>query len=69
MDLVESGVKLDEKIAIKCADELNVDIRVVDLVMEMQKVGYTEFIELAKKLEGMSDTDMIGDIMDNIDKE
>jgi len=69
MDLVESGVKLDEKIAIKCADELNVDIRVVDLVMEMQKVGYTEFIELAKKLEGMSDSDMIKDIMDNINKE
>ena len=45
------------------------DVLIVDLLMEMQEVGYTEFIELAKKLEGMSDSDMIKDIMDNINKE
>jgi|JI10StandDraft_1071094.scaffolds.fasta_scaffold00150_112 hypothetical protein len=69
MDLVESGVKLEEKTAIKCAEELNVDVRVVDLIMEMQDIGYTAFVELAKKLEGMSESDGISDIINNIDKE
>lgn len=69
MDLIESGVKLEEETAIKCADELNVDVRVVDLIMEMQDLGYTEFVELANKLNGMSENDMIKDIIDNIDKE
>ncbi len=69
MDLVESGVKLEEDTAIKCAEELNVDIRVVELIMDMQEMGYTEFVELAKKLDGMSENDMIRDILDNMDKE
>ena len=69
MDLVESGVKLKEDTAIKCAEELNVDIRVVELIMDMQEMGYTEFVELAKKLDGMSGNEMIRDILDNMDKE
>ena len=69
LDLIEAGVKLEEPHAIKCCNELNVDLLVVDLLMEMQEVGYTEFIELAKKLENMSDGDIIKDIMDNINNE
>jgi hypothetical protein len=69
LDLIEAGVKLEEAHAEKCCKELNVDVLIVDLLMEIQEVGYTEFIELAKKLEGMSDSDMIKDIMDNINKE
>lgn len=69
LDLIEAGVKLEEPHAIKCCKELNVDLLVVDLLMEMQEVGYTEFVELAKKLENMSDDDIIKDMMDNINKE
>jgi hypothetical protein len=36
--------------ALKCCDELNVDIRAIDLIMEIQKLGYTAFVDLSKKL-------------------
>lgn len=69
MDLIDAGAKLDEKNALACCKELNVDVRAIDLIMEMQDLGYTAFVELAKKLDGMSESDMIRDIIDNIDKE
>jgi hypothetical protein len=51
LDLIETGVQLTEENAIKCCKELNVDVLIVDLLMEIQETGYTEFIELAEKLE------------------
>jgi hypothetical protein len=50
MDLIDAGVKLDMENALKCCDELNVDIRAIDLIMEIQKLGYTAFVDLSKKL-------------------
>jgi hypothetical protein len=69
MDLVESGVKLQEEPAIRCCEELNVDVRAVDLIMEMQDIGYIAFIELAKKLNDLPEDNDIKDILDNYHKE
>ena len=50
MDLIDEGVKLDTENALKCCHELNVDVLAIDLIMEMQEIGYPAFVELSKKL-------------------
>jgi len=50
MDLIDEGAKLDMENALKCCDELNVDVRAIDLIMKIQELGYTAFVELSKKL-------------------
>lgn len=51
MDLIDAGVKLDVENAKKCCQELNVDIQAIDLIMEMQEIGYQAFVNLAKELD------------------
>jgi hypothetical protein len=50
MDLIDAGVKLDAENALECCHELNVDILAIDLIMKMQDIGYTAFVELSKKI-------------------
>jgi hypothetical protein len=64
MDLIDAGVKLDMENALKCCEELNVDVRAIDLIMKIQQLGYTAFVELGKKLNKMSEDDIIDEAMD-----
>lgn len=56
MDLIDEGAKLDMENALKCCDELNVDTRVISLIMKIQDVGYAEFLELSKKFNSPDDS-------------
>jgi hypothetical protein len=69
LDLIESGVKLTEENALKCCKELDTDPVVIDLIMEMQEIGYVEFLKLYEKLEGMSEGDIIRETVDKVTKE
>ena len=51
MDLIDAGVKLEAENALECCQELNVDILAIDLIMKMQDIGYTAFVDLAKELD------------------
>lgn len=56
MDLIDAGVKLTKKDALACCKELNVDTRVISLIIKMQDVGYVKFLELSKKFDSSDDS-------------
>jgi hypothetical protein len=56
MDLIDEGAKLDMENALKCCDELNVDVRAIELIMKIQELGYTAFVELSKKFISSDDS-------------
>lgn len=51
VDLVDSGFKIDDDFCIECCIELDIDVRVGELVMNMQELGLPEMLRLSKEIE------------------
>ena len=51
VDLVDSGFKIDQDFCLDCCIELDMDVRIGELVMTMQELGLPEMIRLSKEIE------------------
>ena len=51
VDLVDSGFKIDQDFCLDCCIELDMDVRIGELVMNMQELGLPEMIRLSKEIE------------------
>ena len=51
VDLVDSGFKIDQDFCLDCCIELDMDVRIGELVMSMQELGLPEMIRLSKEIE------------------
>ena len=51
VDLVDSGFKIDDDFCLDCCIELDIDVRIGELVMSMQELGLPEMIRLSKEIE------------------
>lgn len=51
VDLVDSGFKIDEDFCIECCIELDIDVRIGELVMDMQELGLPEMLRISKEIE------------------
>lgn len=51
VDLVDSGFKIDDDFCIECCIELDMEVKIGELVMIMQELGLPEMIRLSKEIE------------------
>ena len=51
VDLVDSGFKIDEDFCIECCIELDMDVRIGEMVMHIQKLGLPEMLRISKEIE------------------
>jgi hypothetical protein len=51
VDLVDSGFKIDEDFCIECCIELDMDVRIGELVMSMQELGLPEMLRISKEID------------------
>lgn len=52
MDLIESEFTISKEFAEACCTELEMDIRIADLVMAIQDLGLEEMLKISKEKEG-----------------
>ena len=51
VDLVDAGFTISEEFALVCCEELQMDIRISDLVMAIQDLGLEEMVKISKEQE------------------
>ena len=51
VDLVDSGFKINEDFCIECCIELEMDVRIGELIMSMQELGLPEMLRISKEIE------------------
>ena len=51
VDLVDSGFKIDQDFCLDCCIELDMDVRIGELVMTIQELGLPEMLRLSKEIE------------------
>jgi hypothetical protein len=51
VDLVDSGFTISEEFALACCEELQMDIRIADLVIAVQELGLKEMLKISKEQE------------------
>ena len=61
VDLVDSGFKIDEDFCIECCIELDMEVRIGELVMSMQELGLPEMLRISKELD---DEELLKQIQD-----
>ena len=46
-----TGFKIDEDFCIECCIELDMDVRIGEMVMHIQKLGLPEMLRISKEIE------------------